>query len=67
MPAIKGDVIQLEAISPTVNHDTASIPLVINTKPTIAPTIECVVKLASHYYLQYRAKNPLPTKMTSYL
>ena len=35
MPAIKGDVIQLEAISPTVNHETASIPLVINTKPTI--------------------------------
>ena len=40
MPAIKGDVIQLEAISPTLDHDTASIPLVITTKPTIAPTIE---------------------------
>ena len=39
-PEITGEVIQLEAIFPTVPQETYEAPFDIKTKPTIAPTIE---------------------------
>ena len=44
VPASKGEVTQLEAISPIFDQFTASVPTATNAKPTIAPTIEWVVE-----------------------
>src|SRR5690554_8235947 len=44
VPASNGDISQLEAITPTLPHSTASIPSPTAPKPTTAPTIECVVE-----------------------
>ena len=43
MPAIKGEITQLAIIAYTLPHETASTPIPTAPKPTIAPTIECVV------------------------
>jgi hypothetical protein len=50
-PEIIGDTTQLEAIFPTLDHETASKPNEIITKPTIAPTIECVVETGHPFWL----------------
>src|SRR5210317_2359117 len=44
VPENSGEVTQLIAILPTLPHETASTPLVINTKPIMDPTIVCVVE-----------------------
>ena len=43
VPDIKGDTTQLETIEPTLDQLTASTLIPTAAKPTIAPTIECVV------------------------
>ena len=42
-PEVTGDTTQLITIVPTLPHCTASTPMPTAAKPTIAPTIECVV------------------------
>ena len=42
-PAVSGETTQLITIVPTLAHLTASIPIPTAAKPTMAPTIECVV------------------------
>ena len=42
-PAVRGDATQLIKMLPTVFHCTASKPIPTAAKPTVAPTIECVV------------------------
>ena len=51
VPAVIGDITQLDAIVPTLDQDTASKPREITTKPTIAPTIEWVVDTGHPFLL----------------
>ena len=65
VPASNGDTTQLAAIVPTCPHATASKETPTTVKPTIAPTIECVVDtghpfklaIASHVAAARRADN----------
>ena len=57
-PDTSGDVIQLEAMPPTVPQETFDAPLEINTNPTIAPTIECVVDTGHPFELAIRSHKP---------
>ena len=43
-PPSSGETIQLATIWPILPQFTASIPIPAIAKPTIAPTIECVVE-----------------------
>ena len=43
VPAIRGETTQLAIMAYTLFHETASKPIPTAPKPTIAPTIECVV------------------------
>ena len=43
VPAIIGDTTQLATMEATFGHWTTSTPIPTAAKPTIAPTIECVV------------------------
>ena len=53
-----GEVTQLIAILPTFDHETASTPLVIKTKPMIEPTIVWVVETG--YPLKLATYNHVP-------
>ena len=50
-PEVTGDTTQLITIVPTLPHCTASTPIPTAAKPTIAPTIECVVD-TGHPFLE---------------
>jgi len=50
VPASNGDTTQLAAIEPTFGHSTTSKPIPIEAKPTMAPTMECVVETGQPKY-----------------
>jgi len=43
-PAVTGEMTQLMTMVPTFSQCTASTPMPTAAKPTIAPTMECVVE-----------------------
>ena len=54
-PARSGDTTQLAAICPTLPHATASTEIPTAAKPTMAPTMECVVETGHPLMLAIRS------------
>ncbi len=65
VPAITGDITQLAVIEATLGHWITSTPIPTAAKPTIAPTIECVVDTGQPKYEAINNHMPAASKVPS--
>ncbi len=64
-PAMSGDTTQLITIVPTLPHCTALTPMPATVKPTMAPTIECVVETGQPLRLAIKSQVPAASSAES--